>query len=371
MSYRAQLQFGRVNLGQLTEDQVRVGFILRLPFRLRVGKLRRFKCDWQGPFEVCFRNALDIPNGTDTSEVLRQLQGSYEALWTDALTIVEEPRVQESDLEALRKSEESPEPSPTNLTGNAFQAIKALNQLIIAYSTATKDLWGGRPLRTLSDIEFFERLRWEITILCPKAHVLREADILQLFNLRPDREFISLGQLTGDLDDLSEEELAGIGGMLIRQQEFVFYEFAFQAKSKMVERDFVGAVLMAVVALEAAHAAFVRHALSQRLERLKKARTAEAKLVNNFLREQGLYTLYQMTPFLLMEEGERPSPEVLRACGQGIQMRNDIMHALTNAKGQYKVRQHVPMKISEAYSAILEVYDCYVRALESRLDHGS
>lgn len=367
--HRAQLQLGGVSLARVTEDQVRVGFILRLPFRLRVGKLRRFKCDWEGPSEVCLRNALDIPNGTDTSEILRQPRGSHEALWTDALIMLERPKVQESDLEALRKSEELPELAPTNLTGSAFQATKALNQVIIAYSTSTKQLWGGKPLRMLSDTEFFERLRWEITILCPKGYVLQDSDILQLFNLRPDRELISLGTLVGYLDDLGEEDLASIEGSLVRQREFIFYESAFQANSKMVERDFVGALLMAVVALEGAHAAFVRHVLLQQLRPLEENRIRE--LVGNFLRVEGLHTLCQVTPFLLMEEGERPTPEVLKQCVKGIEMRNDIVHAKTNAKGRYKARQHAPMKISDAFSAIMKVYDCYVRALESRVGHSS
>jgi len=369
MSFLQQLQFGTLNIARLTKDQVRVGFILRLPFRLRVGKLRRFNYDGESPFEVCFRNTLDIPKGTDTSEVILQLQDGYEELWTDALIIVERPKVQESDLEALRKSDESPEPARTNLTGNAFQAIKALNHLIIAYSTATKQLWGGKPLCTLSDTEFFERLRWEITILCPEGHMLQDADILQLFNLRPDRALLRSGTSTGYLDDLSEEELVDIGGSLFRQQEFIFYEYAFQAKSKMAQRDFVGALLMAVIALEGVHGAFVRHMLTQQLRPLGAKCTKE--LVGNFLRNEGLHTLSQLTPFLLMEDSERPSREALEACAKGIEMRNDVVHAKTNAQGQYKARQHAPMNISDAFSAIMKVYECYVRALEARVGRNS
>ena len=355
--YRTEFAIQGVDIESLTKDQIRVAFILRLPFRLRVGRLFHFCADIDGPFEISCRNSLNLPPGTGSLEALRHVRRSYEVLWTDALIIMGRPRVEESDLQAIREAAESTEPAQTNLTRNAFKALGALNQFIIAYSTSAKQLWGGRPLKELTKIEFFERLQWEITILCPESHVITDTAKSELFDLRPEREITQLGGLTGELDDLSNEELSDIGGAIARQKEYVFYEFAFQAMSRMATDDVVGALLMAAIALEGVHAAYVRHMLSDQID---------PYVLNNFFREQGFMTLCRLTPSLLMEENERPSRELLRACVKGIQMRNDIMHALTNRRGEYKIRGHKPIELSEAYKAVLRMYECYVRALEKR-----
>lgn len=352
-----------IDLRQLAKNQIRVAFVLKLPFRLRVGEFYRTRCDVDGPTEICFRNALPIPAGTETHEVLRKIGRSYDTLWTDALIISEQPRVEDSELEALRNWDKG---QPTNLTRNVFEAISALNQWLVAYSSATKQLLGGRPLRALTDEDFFALLSWGIVILCEPKCVFDNKDLLGFFDTKSERRLTSLGQLTGQLSDLPEMQLSGIGEQLRRQKAFIFYEFAFQAKSRMGARDFVGALLMSVVALEAAHAAFVSQSLTECMKAFRDEEEING-LVNDLLREQGLFTLYKITPFVFMKEDERPPVDLLEACADGIHIRNDIMHAATDRKGRYKLRRRKNVDISKAFSSVLKVYEYYVNALERRL----
>ena len=69
----------------------------------------------------------------------------------------------------------------------------------------------------------------------------------------------------------------------------------------------------------------------------------------------------QFTPFILLNEEERPDKELIMKAGQGLKYRNECVHSLRNKKGQYRIRTRTNSEISEAYSAILNVYDCYVR----------
>jgi hypothetical protein len=114
--------------------------------------------------------------------------------------------------------------------------------------------------------------------------------------------------------------------------------------------------------LEGAHAAFLRHSLTQELPTHK-----ANKLIEDLLRDAGLYNLYQVTPFLFMDDQDRPTVEQLEACGQGIMMRNQFMHSLVK-RGQYRIRNRTRSDISNAYSAVLQVYQSYVAALEKRIE---
>lgn len=351
-----------ISIRDVTREQIRAAFILHLPFRIRVGSLYRSRYDLENSIEICFKNLVAIPSGLEHPFP----KGGLEPLWTDVLIIVERPDISEPQLEELRAGNE---PKALTLSSSSFEAMNALNQWINAYSRVLGTLWGGKLLHLLTDIEFFDRLKWEITIYCPAASKFDDEDILKIFDIKADKEFLNVEQLTGDLFDLDTAQLDGVQNALRTQKEYIFYDFAFQAKTRMGARDFVGALLMAVIALEGAHAAFIRHTLSTRLQP-DKEKDEVSRLINDLLREQGLYTLYQLTPFLLMEEYERPGGNILKECGKGIQIRNDIMHALTDNKGRYKLHKHKNIDLTQAYSSVLIVYNSYVTALEKRLRVG-
>jgi hypothetical protein len=90
--------------------------------------------------------------------------------------------------------------------------------------------------------------------------------------------------------------LAGIEQAIDRLNNFYFYELAFEAKAKMGGSDYVGALLMAVAALEGVHGAFVSHVLEARLPT---DRTGDDKsLEDKFIKELGFALCNKLTPYL-------------------------------------------------------------------------
>jgi len=347
-----------------THKNIRFAFVITLPFRLRVGNFYRhhFICRDKF-FEIILRNPISIPENSEIHKILFKVK-SHDKLWTEAIIVSEQPTVGDDSLGRIRSWKPNEEKIPIRATGQLFYANRACNHFIVAYSTAIRQIFGGRALRLIRMSEFTDYIRWEETILCPAEDTLPDDFYMQMFNLKPKIDIIYKGSITGELHDISKEELeVGIDRVLSRQNDFIHFELAFEAKSKMSQDDFIGALLMAVAALESAHAAFVQHELGSRL-----TSNFDKDLPNKFLRGLGMSLCNSLTPILLMETEERPSPKIIKNCSHGIEIRNEIMHALKNKQGKYRLRTRTNKEISEAYSSILEVYDCYVEALEKRIN---
>lgn len=155
-----------------------------------------------------------------------------------------------------------------------------------------------------------------------------------IFDLRPDREVRAIGSITGDIDDLPTDVLAQIHKAIDLHQDFIFYEYSFEAKSKMVAGDYVGALLMAVAALEGVHAAYVHQAFASKLPP-----DADSSLPDDFLRELGMTLCNQLTPYILMEVDHRPSAVLIGQAERAIKFRNEIMHSLRNRRGMYRTER--------------------------------
>ena len=287
---------------------------------------------------------------------------SFSDLWTDALVVLEDPTVSEESLAPLRQLEPGATitnyPSPT---GETFYAMEALNHFVIGYATATKQLFGGAPLRVFRTHDFFDFLRWTVTILGPRSEAITDQEAQVIFDLKPDREVRVSGAVTGDIDDLPDETLGQIQRAIALHRDFIFYEFAFEAKTKMVAGDYVGALLMAVAALEGVHAAYVHEVLTSRLPL-----DAEPSLPDDFLRELGMTLCNRLTPYIFMESAERPSPEIIAQVEKALTFRNEIMHSLRKRRGTYRIRTRTNRELSDAYSVTLKLYDSYRSAFERR-----
>lgn len=344
------------------EENIRFGYVLDLPFRIRLGDLYRHRFTFRGKaFEVVLYNKYPIPPGTGYEQLFRDRR-PHSALWTRALVIVSQPKVSPDALDAVRNwTPKEGETPPVMAHGSTFAAMEALNHFLIAYASGAKQLFGGKPLRLLTTNDLVDLDHWEITILCQPSEELSDQDCLEAFDIKTDREFISSGSITGYLDDLPVDETRiSIDEHLRLQESFIHHELAFEAKSKMVTGDYIGALLLAVAALEGAHAAFVQQELGQRLP------NTESDLPEEFLRELGMSLCNRLTPYLLMGEQERPNPELIRQAGHGLKIRNEIMHSLQNRRGQYRIRTRTNNEISEAYSAVLHLYENYISALADR-----
>jgi len=350
---------------QATEGSVRAAFIVRLPFRLRVGGLHRLRVDGERTYEICLWNKVDVPKGTSTQSVIagRSRARDWSGLWTEAMVLLERPSLPDEALAAVRSSESFDSIAPLGFDLDTFAVLAAVNQAIVGYHSGTGVAVGGCVLRPLSLSTYLDSVRWQITVLCPPDYVLSDEDVIGMFRARPARELVTTGHLTGDLDDLSPQALAQIPRAIRLQADHIFYEFALLAKAAAFDSDYRAALLMAVIALEGAHARLVREELRSHIPARK---DDTRQLAERLLREQGVWTLLQLTPHLFMRPEERPPEGDLDLCVKAIEVRNAVMHALTDARGRPKARKFSNQDLSALSAAVLRVYQCFVSALEAR-----
>jgi hypothetical protein len=337
--------------------------LVELPFRLRLGDFYRHAFAFRGGrYEVVFRNRTSVPRGTGLEAILGR-RGSFDYLWTEALVVVRHPSISDEGLGRLQTwSPSEGEMPPVSLVASGFKAMEALNHFLVAYSTSSGEIFGGKPLRLFRTPEFLDFVTWEISIFCEPDYDFTDEEYLELFDIKADREIAASDQMYGDLDDLDLGEVQPLIEESLRLQEtYVHHELAFEAKTKMVAGDYVGALLLAVAALEGAHAALVQLELESRLE------GSGRDLPDEFLRELGMSLCNKLTPFLFMNASQRPTVEQIRAADCGLRIRNDIMHSLKNRRGEYRIRTRTNREISDAYSAVLTMYGLYATALGSRV----
>ncbi len=358
-----------------SKEHVSFGYTLTLPFRLRTGSICRYIVPYRDKeFEVHLVNRVKIataPPAEDKAAWLAYQTSMLQRddLWTDVLVVARRPTLKPEVINAIRTWNQT-EPAkkhvdpPFRLIGGA---INAINRLIIAYSTATGVTTGGDFLRQLSVHEFMDSVRVAYSLLHPADYRFSDVDVLRFSSERrqPVQSVIRV-QSSDGLHDLAETALAGINRYIQLQESFIFYELLFDAKAKMADRDHRGALLLAVVALEAAHGEFVSRTLPKRLPAESKE-SENTGLAEDFQRELGFKLCCQLTPYLFMEPAVRPDPEDIKTCVKGITYRNEIMHGLRK-KGKYRIRSRSNRELEAAYVAILRVCDCYRKAVESEHD---
>lgn len=348
-----------------TEDNVRFGFVIGLPFHLRVGTLYNCRFDVSGrSFDLWFRNRVSLPSKAAFETFRRDFKPATD-LWTDVLVVVENPKIDKKSLDDLRKSDPEDIRYPVGAS-YLHHAMQAINHFIVAYGAVTGPFSiSVSKLRVFQTLDFMDRLRGQVTIIMPKDIALPEAEIAEFFDAGSDRIFEKAYLPTGEFDfhDLSQEELVKIGEAISLHIDFIFYEFAFEARSKMmVDLDYRGGLLMAVAALEGAHAAFVGDVFASKLPPDSKKGVTE-KLTATYLHELGMTLCNDLTPYLFMAEEDRPSPELIKSAADGLTYRNQIMHALRK-RGQDRTRQKTNKELLDACSAVLKVYECYRKAFE-------
>jgi hypothetical protein len=337
-----------------------------------------FRLPVDSSFEVVFRNNLDIPHTTTLDDLFKLTWvGSKlrpkEQFLTEVMIIDRNPPVDEATVkqfaERLQKADGEAMPSYNN---RLFQAFEALNDAIVAYHSATQSLFGGYVVERFTTREFTERVRYIHTILSLPDYVFTYQYIHEIFNARPDRELVQIGgQFALELADYPLEKISSIQECLKYHRQFLFYQFALDAKAKMVEMDYVSAIIFAAVALEGVHAALLQMCLDRIMGGTVSNPEERAKLVelkaNKLLLVVGFAEMVEITSMMFLEEADRPNPDDVEACKLGITIRNEIMHALAK-KGQYKLRNRTNAQITDAYSNMLKLYQHFVSVIERTVD---
>ena len=347
-------------------------YVLTLPFRVRVGRFLTINVS--DSFDVFFRNTLDIPEGTSNDALTQLLWDGErtrprEQFFTDVAVLDLSPKIPAEFREQLvNLVDDQPDQQMPESGSKYFDALTALNDAIVGYHHATRCLFGGTVVERFTDQMFFDRLRYRHTLIYPETYQLTTDDIHEVFDARGERLFTQLsGQFSLELADAPEDQWHRIESFTQLHQRFLFYQFALDAKSKMVERDFVTAILFAVVALEGVHSTLLQMRLNANLtesiadpnERAKKAEDT----TNRLLRDVGFAESLDLTNNLFLTGDERLDENQLRDCKLGISIRNEVMHALAK-RGQYRLKNRTNQQISDAYSNVMTVFRHFAEIVE-------
>lgn len=351
----------------LTGENIRCGYLVQLPYRIRIGTLRHFAVETNQQFDVWLHNRVDLPTGTGTEAIVIGGKAKcYEEAFTDVFVSPRKPVIPD-DISGWLKNWASQEfrIGPRGVMQNVQPCIDALNEFLIGYFAVVGRVEAGHPLRRLSYLDFSAACV-EIVLIQPAGFVPLDGHLLELFARLPERKSQSTG-FVGAFDDIPSSQIALIPRGIQRHKTFIFYEQAFEAYSRLFRLDSTSALIYMVVAFEAAHAAFLNLALQDKLQHLTEHQIEG--VVSTLLREHGISAIYQITPYLFMDEHEMPSQGDLEACQEGITLRNDMMHSIRK-KGQYNLRKKSNRTIT-AFMAVESVYKKYVFAIERRLESRS
>lgn len=354
-----------LNAAELERDEVRTATIVRLPFHLCTGPFFHFFDPDEDWLEIWLRNKQSVPHGADIHEELRVygMGTSPDAFLTDALLVNRQPDFRSSEFEAIKNNN-------VNAIGCASPnnpGFRLLNEVIAAHQMVRLGPYvaglGAMWPRMLSAREMFQRVIGEVVLISRKGRALTDADVSSLFDYLDQLPLGLSRSSAGDIRDFSTEQLAELGTAAQKIRNHVFYELKTNAITAMLSGDSVVAIVLACAALEGVHGAFLRLVLSDRIpDNVKKPNS----FVDTFLREQGFYSLVQLTSRVFMTDEERPTEDELAKCLNGVTIRNAIMHAGIKGTGKYKLRELSRSEIDAGYSGIMAVYRSFEAAFENR-----
>lgn len=353
----------------LTPRHVRTATLVRLPFRLCTGTIAQIRDPDSDRLDLWLRNRVFVQHDADIEEVwltpgLQEvLHSSAEHLLTDVVAIDREPDLQPGEFEGLVAGK----PGPIRLASLECAGLRLLNEVIGAYQSVRLGPYSSaRGLawpRMLTFREAFERIPVQVVLFCDPERAIDGQAVLRLCD-HLDGLPLGLGSgWTGDIRDLSPDQMAAMESAVPKLRKHVFYELRANAVSAMLSGDAIVAIVLACAALEGAHGAFVRLALRSKVP----GGVAQFnRFMDGLLREQGFYSLVQLSVRAFMEEGERPSEDDLQKCLHGVTIRNAIMHAGIRGTGRYKLREYTASELSAGYRGIMAVYRAFAAAVDAR-----
>ncbi len=349
-----------VDTGSL--KSLRVGFLLSVPFRFRLGTL--FRCGFKmgsEPFEIIIRNPVDIPAGVDALDD-RMVQTPMFAKDSIVLVVAMRPRIRKEKQAEILAYAGSDDIRPKILPYEVRDdALRALNRFIVSYATAMNTLFGGGPLRLLNSDAFITRTEWDILFWGSDSLRLESDLVVRALNRAVPRDPWSRSRNWGHLDDYPiDEAQRKIARVLAEPQNHLFYQLVLEAKTKRIFGQYREALLDAVAGLEGVHALLVQ-------SWFKRIGAKNGKEISeNFLLNVGMKLCNEISPYLFLSESERPSNEQIAETRRAIKFRNEIMHALTNKRGEVKHFMRSNDDLSGAINAVLGMYGVYLKALRER-----
>jgi hypothetical protein len=339
------------------ERELRVVLRCKLPFRLRVqGILHVHRPGTSQHAYLLNREQVSsqtqiyrrtyAPPSADGERVLKsRVLGMPKGHCTDVLLISKPQRLKPEAPVVLADEDRRRRELPA--------LTRLLNGLLVAYCVATGDRHGIFPYRLYQVDALEEIANLTFYVTSRPGRELTDDDAMGMFReskTSPPPPPTMVGfdlppeQLKKDLTrsfDLHERE--------------IFYQFEIEAG--LSAADPARRLLLACIALEAAHAAMLRSRIAKRDPALNTEQAVSDLLIGGFMRTVVL------TPSLVMEPDERPSQELIERAMKGVIARNDIMHAVRK-RGEYKIASFDNARLRQLGDDVLALLEVFRKAVE-------
>ncbi len=352
---------------QLTREHVLSATVIRLPFRLCTGSLFRLKDPDRETCSLWFRNRSTVPFGSGPEGVLSSgffdiLRVDPERLMTDAVLLTKPVYFRPGEFEALQ----SMDVGKIGPASFAIPGLNFLNEAIAAHQMVRLGPYvsglGAVWPRILTNKEIFARILCEVILIAKPNRALEDKDITDIFEELDQWPATGSQSLSGDIEDYSEEQLVELQKTIEKIRSHAFYELRSNAVAAALNDDMTVAIVLACAALEGAHGAFIHFALKEDFDG---SDSDYNKFLDSLLRDQGFYSLVQLSVRKFLAYDQRPNTDDLKACLKGITIRNAIMHAGRRKTGVYKIREYSSEELNNGYSGIMAIYQTFKNAVET------
>lgn len=327
-----------VNQNTVEPDQVTAFSILELPFRMRLGRFRRWSL--QKGIEIIWLNRIHLPKASGYSvESLPLVKDRH--LLNTRICILENPtELGSQELEAVRGTTFSlsteaarlirSEPEPGLLVfPNHDRLLEAVRRFVTLYFKYCPPEFAGDRVRPIWLDDFYSFGIVHGLCVRPPGEIVPDSFIrtlLRFENPRMDERDVGDAfwhdasakqqrELRKSLNSAEQPDLTN---------QLLLLSFAFQQQFNTEM-----AIITAVAAVESSLFEFARNRLGPKLNN-------DSELIENFLREQGVSVLSQVIPRLFFRKENVPTKEIIDGVKKAITARNNIMHGKVDKEGRPK-----------------------------------
>ena len=372
-----RVSFTEADQSNVTPRHVRLAYVFRSPYRFYIGPAMRLEMSHAGyQFEIFARNRVVVAEDEPLPNFPWHDYPPHPDLTTDFVIVERSPEVCRDHLPTIADLDHEDELRWLYFPSDHWRIINVYRHVILALDTMVHQLdWRPGPQQVVR-APSFEQVRSLVSaavfVLCPPDVSLENVHFEHILTVVDQQQPSTVTLLLQEEEirrrfgatPLQQKQIQEIERFLALQERYLHYEFEHQAEIAWNIGDYPTALLAAVVALESAHSAFVRLAMEERLPREMRDKERN-QVVDRLLREHGIHSLIQVTPYLFLPPERQPSLDLVKQCAEGLEMRNAIVHA--KSKGDQPVlRRFDSSKYRRAVRGVLGVYELFATELERR-----
>lgn len=353
---------GEELLAETDPLQVTNSVFFRLPFRLRIGPIADFKIGGKVPGHVTVLNSIGSISDAAQKELNIRAQAAKPEFASDVCITLAPIKIPEDKKLKIKEIINGTDYAAASqslhfLKIHPEETLKPLNALIVLYRVLCgQEIQFNRVRRVLRK-DFFGRQTYELhafSRLYEPTDFSRVCMALEDAKPMPAEPF----QIGGFLKDISTETVIKLQNQLSNGTQYAYYLFALQAQDYIHQTDYLNALLYSVIALENAHSELIEHVAETKASSAKSRKWAQ-----ELIRNAGISAMIRLTPFLFMEQENRPADDIISGVVRAIEIRNELAHAKRDSNRNLKIDGH----ISDVLLPLVENVFCYINAIARHL----